>query len=56
MFDVNYVINVAKKRHEDFLRKRAMHYHMGAALRHDIEDEEEEEEQSRHIPPLPNHN
>ncbi|GAA5805145.1 hypothetical protein EDC94DRAFT_592717 [Helicostylum pulchrum] len=24
----------AKKRHEEFLRKRSMHYHMGAALRH----------------------
>lgn len=24
----------AEERHEEFLRKRAMHYHMGAALRY----------------------
>ncbi|RCH82626.1 hypothetical protein CU098_008674, partial [Rhizopus stolonifer] len=29
-----------KKRHEDFLRKRAMHYHMGAALRHSQDEEQ----------------
>ncbi|CAO3700585.1 unnamed protein product [Rhizopus stolonifer] len=29
-----------KKRHEDFLRKRAMHYHMGAALRHSQYEEQ----------------
>ncbi|KAI8985432.1 hypothetical protein BDB01DRAFT_788235 [Pilobolus umbonatus] len=38
----------AQKRHEEFLRKRAMHYHMGAALRHKDDDEETDE-----IPPLP---
>ncbi|KAI8982168.1 hypothetical protein BDF20DRAFT_865301 [Mycotypha africana] len=35
----------AKRRHEEFLRKRAMHYNMGAALKHHDEDMEEEDEE-----------
>lgn len=46
---------IAKKHHEDFLRKRAMHYHMGAALRHNTDDDEEEEEKDKSVPAIPNH-
>jgi protein phosphatase inhibitor 2 len=34
---------IEKKRHEEFLRKRAMHYHMGAALRHSKDEDERED-------------
>ncbi|KAI7899409.1 uncharacterized protein BX663DRAFT_521643 [Cokeromyces recurvatus] len=42
-----------RKRHEEFLRKRAMHYHMGAALRHDINDDDDDVDGD--VPALPNH-
>jgi hypothetical protein len=42
----------AKQHHEEFLRKRAMHYHMGAALRHNTDDDEEGQE---NVPAIPNH-
>lgn len=39
----NSLTIIEKKRHEEFLRKRAMHYHMGAALRHPKEEDERED-------------
>ncbi|KAI8343026.1 hypothetical protein BC941DRAFT_492200 [Chlamydoabsidia padenii] len=44
-----------KKRHEDFAKKRAMHYNMGNVLHHPTEadsDEQDQEEESA-IPPVP---
>jgi protein phosphatase inhibitor 2 len=49
---------VAKKRHEDFAKKRAMHYNMGNVLQHsenDDSDNDDEQDSEDHtsIPPVP---
>ncbi|SAM02246.1 hypothetical protein [Absidia glauca] len=48
----------AKKRHEDFAKKRAMHYNMGNVLQHsenDDSDDDDEQDPEDHtsIPPVP---
>lgn len=49
---------IAKKRHEEFARKRAMHYNMGNVLHHsenddsDIDDEQDQKDDTS-IPPIP---
>ncbi|KAI9303907.1 hypothetical protein BJ944DRAFT_94590 [Cunninghamella echinulata] len=45
----------AKQRHEEFAKKRAMHYNMGNVLHHpvDMDEDEEDDEDEKTIPPVP---
>jgi hypothetical protein len=47
---------VAKQRHEDFAKKRAMHYNMGNVLHHPTKidsDDDDEGQGETAIPPVP---